>query len=86
MDIPRGIHVIASTPRECKERAFAIIKAFGVSFEHDTLMSSAAGYPVYVATYTEHCVPGWISDLNTRLEVNYPNGVSVNIWLYWPDD
>lgn len=53
-------------------------------FPYDYLMddegSVKAGYPIFRSTASEH--PGnWISDLGDRLEINFENGDSVNIWI-----
>lgn len=48
-------------------------------YMHDSARSANAGYDIYFST----CVGKvcWISDLGDRLEVNLPNGESVNIWI-----
>lgn len=48
-------------------------------YMHDSVRSANAGYDIYFST----CVGKvcWISDLGDRLEVNLPNGESVNIWI-----
>lgn len=43
--------------------------------------SMAAGYDIYTPVEDCDCEKGWISDLEDRLEVNYPNGESENIWI-----
>ena len=52
---------------------------FPTDYEKDTRASIAAGYDVYWSTADG--VNAWISDLNARLEVNLPNGDSINIWI-----
>ncbi len=44
--------------------------------------SERAGYPIYYSTASD--VNAWISDLGNRLEVNLPDGKSVNIWIQAP--
>lgn len=46
---------------------------------HDSERSRNAGYDIYFSTRPD-CI-AWISDLGNRLEVNLPNGESVNIWI-----
>ena len=56
---------------------------FPTDYEHDTDCTRRAGYGIYWSTR-----PGctaWISDLGNRLEVNLPNGESVNIWIEEPE-
>ena len=56
---------------------------FPTDYEHDTDCTRRAGYDIYWSTR-----PGctaWISDLGNRLEVNLPNGESVNIWIEEPE-
>ena len=62
--------------QEAWEAAAAIMPT---DFEHDSARSAAAGYPVYYST--AFAVEAWISDLGDRLEVNLPNGKSINIWI-----
>lgn len=56
-------------------------KIFPTDYEHDTSRSERAGYPIY---YSTTAVNAWISDLGNRLEVNLPDGQSVNIWIKAP--
>ena len=51
---------------------------FPSDYEHDTKRSARAGYPVYFSTGAEYA---WISELRERLELNMPNGDTVNIWI-----
>lgn len=56
---------------------------FPTDYEHDSDCTRRAGYDIYWSTR-----PGctaWISDLGNRLEVNLPNGESVNIWIEEPE-
>ena len=52
---------------------------FPTDYMKDDRASKAAGYNVYWSTCDG--VNAWISDLNDRLEVNLPDGTSVNIWI-----
>lgn len=54
-------------------------KIFPTDYEHDTSRSERAGYPIYYST--ANGINAWISDLGNRLEVNLPNGESINIWI-----
>ena len=44
--------------------------------------SAASGHPIYCSKASN--VNAWISDLGNRLEVNLPDGKSVNIWIQAP--
>ena len=57
-------------------------KIFPTRYEHDASRSERAGYPIYYSTASD--VNAWISDLGNRLEVNLPDGESVNIWIQAP--
>ena len=57
-------------------------KIFPTYYEHDVSRSERAGYPIYYSTASD--VNAWISDLGNRLEVNLPDGKSVNIWIQAP--
>ena len=57
-------------------------KIFPTDYEHDVSRSERAGYPIYYST--ANGVNAWISDLGNRLEVNLPDGKSVNIWIQAP--
>lgn len=63
-----------------KEEAWKKVnEIFPTDYMHDSDCSHRAGYDIYWST-----LPGcnaWISDLNDRLEVNLPDGSSVNIWI-----
>lgn len=52
---------------------------FPTDYMHDTDCTRRAGYDIYWSTRPGCCA--WISDLGNRLEVNLPNGESVNIWI-----
>ena len=57
-------------------------KIFPTDYEYSTERSERAGYPIYYSTASG--VNAWISDLGNRLEVNLPDGKSVNIWIQAP--
>ncbi len=57
-------------------------KIFPTDYEYSTERSGRAGYPIYYSTAAS--VNAWISDLGNRLEVNLPDGKSVNIWIQAP--
>lgn len=48
-------------------------------YMHDSHKSRNAGYDIYFSTCDS--IVAWISDLGNRLEVNLPNGESVNVWI-----
>jgi len=52
---------------------------FPTDYLYDSVRSENAGYPIYHSTAAG--VNAWISDLGNRLEVNLPDGQSVNIWV-----
>jgi predicted membrane-bound spermidine synthase len=51
-------------------------KIFPTDYTLDSFLSSRSGYNVFVGAFGD-----WISDLGTRLEVNFRNGKSVNIFI-----
>ena len=57
-------------------------KIFPTDYEYSTERSERVGYPIYYSKATG--VNAWISDLGNRLEVNLPDGKSVNIWIQAP--
>ena len=57
-------------------------KIFPTDYEYSTERSERAGYPIYYSTAND--VNAWISDLGNRLEVNLPDGKSVDIWIQAP--
>lgn len=59
-------------------------RLFPTDYEKDEEMSRRAGYPIYHSTADG--VNAWISDLNNRLELNYSNGESENIWIEQEQD
>ena len=52
---------------------------FPTDYEKNGGASNRAGYPVYRSTAGD--INAWISDMGDRLEVNLPDGGSVNIWI-----
>lgn len=52
---------------------------FPTDYELDAAASARAGYDVYKSTLDG--VEAWISDLTARLEVNLPDGSSVNVYI-----
>ena len=63
-----------------KQEAWQIVdKIFPTDYMKNEQASANAGYPIY--TSTAEGTNAWISDLNTRLEVNFPNGKTENIWI-----
>ena len=55
---------------------------FPTYYEYDSQRSRNAGYPIYFST--AFGVNAWISDLNTCLELNLPDGSSVNVHIKAP--
>ncbi len=55
---------------------------FPTDYEYDSRCSQNAGYPIYYSTASG--VNAWISDLNTCLEMNLPDGRSVKVWIKQP--
>lgn len=62
-----------------KDAWTAAQKIFHTDYEYDTIRSARAGYPIYHSTADG--VNAWISDLGNRMEVNLPDGKTVNIWI-----
>lgn len=58
-------------------------RLFPTDYEKDEERSSRAGYPIYHST-TEG-MNAWISDLSNRLELNYADGKSEDIWIKQKD-
>lgn len=50
---------------------------FQCDYCQDTAASQRAGYPVYRSEASE----AWISDLGSRIEVNYEDGRTINVWI-----
>ena len=59
-----------------KSDAFAFADRF-FSFERDTFRSERAGYPVYSGREFYN----YVCDLGDRLEVNFVDGDTLNIWF-----
>lgn len=66
----------ATTTKEAWKIADEI---FPTDYIKNERASIAAGYNIYESTLPE--CNAWISDLGNRLEINLPNGKSVNIWI-----
>lgn len=63
-----------------REKAWEMANSlFPTDYEHNSKYSENAGYPIYSSTADG--VNAWISDLNCRLEVNLPDGKTVNIHI-----
>lgn len=63
-----------------KTDAWKIVDAvFPADYAKDEKSSAKAGYPVYRAARGDK--DAWISDLGNRLEVNYGDGNTLNIWV-----
>lgn len=63
-----------------KKAAWAIAdELFPSDYVHDSSRSQRAGYDVYMSTFPG--MDAWISDLGDRLEVNLPDGQTVNVWI-----
>ena len=56
---------------------------FPTDYIKDEKRSKAAGYDIYYST--AEGMSAWISDLGNRLEVNFPNGKTVNIWIVYEE-
>lgn len=65
------------TVRTRAEAWNAANRIFPTDYEPDTRASKNAGYPIYWST--AEGVNAWISDLNTALELNMPDGSTVRI-------
>lgn len=63
-----------------KEEAWILAsRLFPTDYVLDADRSEVSGYMVY--TSTNDNVNTWISDLGSRLELNYPDGKTENIWI-----
>ena len=64
-----------------RDDAWAIVNAiFPTDYQHDSERSANAGYDVYSTTREEGAFC-WISDLGSTLEMNMPNGDTVNVCI-----
>lgn len=68
------------TVKSIQEAWDEVNKIFPYDYEKDETASKNAGYPVYYSTASDH-QNNWISDLGNRLEVNFEDGRSVNVWV-----
>ena len=69
-------HITTHSTEEAWSVANEIIPC---DYLHDSDRSRRAGYDIYFST--SDSVIAWISDLGDRLEVNLPDGSSVNVWI-----
>ncbi len=68
-----------------KKAAWAIADdLFPSDYVHDSSRSQRAGYDVYMSTFPG--MEAWISDLGDRLEVNLPDGQTINVWIDAPEN
>ena len=66
-----------------KDAAWALANdLFPTDYEYDSRCSQNAGYPIYYST--AFGVNAWISDLNTCLELNLPDGSSIRVNIKQP--
>lgn len=68
------------TVKSIQEAWDEVNKIFPYDYEKNETASKNAGYPVYYSTASDH-QNNWISDLGNRLEVNFEDGRSVNVWV-----
>lgn len=59
-------------------------KIFPTDYEMNEAESERAGYSIFRST--AEGVNAWISDLGDRLEVNLPDGKTVNVWIEEPKE
>ena len=59
-------------------------KIFPTDYEMNAAESERAGYSIFRST--AEGVNAWISDLGDRLEVNLPDGKTVNVWIEEPKE
>lgn len=70
------------TVNSVKEAWSKANEIFPTDYELDTNASQRAGYSIYWST--SEGTNAWISDLGSRLEINLPNGESINVWIEEP--
>lgn len=68
------------TVKSIQEAWDEVNKIFPYDYEKNETASKNAGYPIYYSTTSDH-QNNWISDLGDRLEVNFEDGRSVNVWV-----
>lgn len=68
------------TVKSIQEAWDEVNKIFPYDYEKNETASKNAGYPIYYSTTSDH-QNNWISDLGNRLEVNFEDGRSVNVWV-----
>ena len=59
-------------------------KIFPTDYERSAAESERAGYAIFRST--AEGANAWISDLGDRLEINLPDGKTVNIWIEEPKE
>lgn len=69
-------HIHTNSTAEAWKKASEI---FPTDYSLDSWRSARAGYDVYHSTAAG--ISAWISDLGNRLEVNLPDGSTVNVWI-----
>ena len=69
---------------QTKEAAWQYVnEAFPTDYHENLIKSKNAGYPIYDSNLgDEH---GFICDLGDRLEINFPDGHTCNVWIETPD-
>lgn len=75
--------VLTNVILKCKLTANSRNSAFEITYElldevfnYDNSKSKRAGYPIYT------CESGaYVCDLEDRIEINFANGLSKNIWI-----
>ena len=72
----RTMNMKVKSKQEAWNRAKVI---FPTDYVKDEVRSKRAGCNIYFSTAAG--VYAWISDLGDRLEINLPNGETVNIWV-----
>ncbi len=70
-------HLSVNSLADAWELAYALVDADIDEFHKDKELSDRAGYAIYI----NNDGTKWISDMNTRLEVNFENGDTKNIWV-----
>lgn len=63
-----------------KNEAWEIVnEIFPTDYHENTVKTSNAGYPIYDSNLGDD--HGYICDLGSRLEVNFEDGRTVNVWI-----
>lgn len=67
-----------------KKEAWEYVNAaFPTDYTENTIKTKNAGYPIYDSNLGDD--HGWISDLGDRLEINFADGSTENVWIEKPD-